>query len=310
MLKWIFSRVMMPAGEGGGNGGGEGAAGSSGEGGGAGAGEGAGEGGTILGSGDAGGSGDGGTGDGGTGAPGDGKWNWGENVPGSGTVPPWLQADKYNSVAEQAKALPELVAKLGPAAELIGAPEGDYVMPGLPAGAEGEWDIDDAMLKTFMTTAKEMGLSQVAFDKVVQSIGSLLASETAAEEKKVSDALAELGTNTKERINQVKTYITAELGEDSYKSLEEAIGTDVKAYLALEALVAKSSGDARLSSLPGQGGPGFTKEDIDTERYKVYPDGHRLAGKSVYEHDADQRAKVKEMYKELFPGEDHQTVGK
>ena len=318
MLKWGFMRIMMADGDAGGSGGGEGAGDSEAGKGKGDTGAGKGDADTILGSGDGDGAGAGkgegkGAGEGDKGAgkgEGDGKWSWGENVPGTGTVPPWLKTDKFKTVADQARGFTELETKIGPAAELIGAPDGDYKMPALPEGVEGEWDLDDAMLKTFQTTAKEMSLSQVAYDKVVQAIGSLLANETTAEEKKVSDALSELGTNVPERINQVKTYLTTMLGEDGYKTLRDAIGTDVQAYISLEALVAKASGDARLSLLPGQGGLGFTKADIEAERYKVYADGHALAGKIIYEHDDEHRAKVKGMYKELFPGEDHQTVGK
>lgn len=301
MFRWNFTRVMMPEGEGGGSGGGEGAGDSGGEGGEGGKGDGGEGGGTIL---DAGGEG-GGEG----GGDGDGKWSWGENVPGTGTAPPWLKSDKFKTVADQARGFTELETKIGPAAELIGAPEGDYEMPKLPDGVEGEWDVDDAMFKTFSATAKEVGLSQAAFDKLATPIAKLLAEENAADEKAVSDSLAEIGTNVKERITQVKTYLTAELGEDGYNSLNDAVGTDVKAYLAMEKLVAMASGDARLADLPGMQGPGFTKADIETERYKVYPEGHRMAGQSVYEHDKEHRAKVKGMYKELFPGEDKQEVG-
>ena len=239
----------------------------------------------------------------------DGKWSWGENLLGEGTVPPWFKADKYKTISDQARAAPELEAKLGPAAELIGAPEGDYVLPKLPDGVEGNWDPEDSMLKQFMVTAKEMGLSQTAFDKVATSMASLLATENAEAEVKISDALAALGTNSVARIEAVDTYLIATLGEPGWNSLQDAIGTDVKAYLALESLVAKASGDAQLSTLPGKRGPGFTKSDIEAEQFKLFPEDHKLAGKAMYEHDKEHRAKVDGMWKELFPGEARTEVG-
>lgn len=305
MFQWIFTTLMAPANGDGGNGG-NGGSGGNGNGDGDGGDGGKGDAGkTILGSG--GGDGDGGDGDGGAGE--EGEWSWGENVPGSGTIPPWLKSDKYKTVADQAKAATELETKLGPAAELIGAPEGDYEMPELPEGTEGEWDIDDAMLKAFNTIAKEMDLSQAAHKKIVQAMGLLLATERTAAEAKVSDALASLGTNSPARIEAVETYLRSIVSDDGYVALEDAIGTDVKAYLALETLVAKASGDAQLSSLRGKQGPGFSKADIEAERYKVYPDGHRLEGKTIYDLDKEHRAKVDGMWKELFPGEDITTVG-
>ncbi len=300
MFRWIFTRVMAPEGEGEGSGGGEGA-GDTGDKGDKGEGGGEGEGGkTIL---DAAAAGEGESSDDA------GEWSWGENVPGTGTVPPWLNTDKFKTVSDQAKAHGELETKIGPAAELIGAPEGDYKMPDMPEGAEGEWDLADPMLKTFVEIAKKKDLSQSFFNEVVTEFGELLAKENAAEETAITDALAAIGTNAAERITQVKTYLTAELGEEGYNELNDAIGTNVKAYLNLEALVAKASGDAQLSSLPGKTGLGFTKQDIEAERYKVFPKGHPMAGKVQYEHDTEHRAKIDGMYKELHPGEDIQIVG-
>lgn len=284
MFRGIFTQVMAPANGDGGNGDGDGNGNGNGD-----------DKTAILGSGE---------GDDQT-----GEWSWGENLPGSGTIPPWFKTDKFKTISEQAKAFGDLETKLGPAAELLGAPEGDYVMPKLPEGITGEWDAEDAMLKQFIVTAKEMGLSQAAFDKVAVSMASLLASEEAAAEAGITDALAALGTNSAARIEAVDSYLVATLGQDGWKSLQDAVGTDVKAYLALEGLVAKASGDAQLSSLPGKQGPGFTKSDIEAEQYKLFPEDHRLAGKSMYEHDKEHRAKVDGMWKELFPGEDRQEVG-
>ncbi len=242
------------------------------------------------------------------GDPPTGEWAWGDNLPGVGTAPPWFKSDKYKTVSDQAKAAPELEAKLGPAAEMLGAPEENYELPKLPDGVEGDWDPEDPMLSTFMVSAKEAGLSQAAFDKLVAPMATLLATERAAGEKAVTDALAELGANAEQRLNQVETYLTAEIGEEGFKALNNAIGTDVQAYTALEQLIAKTAGDAQLSSLPGKHGAGFTKEDIQTERYKVFAEGHNLAGQIMYDHDKDHRAKVDGMWKELFPGKDETQV--
>lgn len=303
MFRWIFKQVMAPDNDGGGSGGGgdgddgngdtdsgdKGAKDSDGK--------------TILGSGEGKGAGEGeGEGD-------KGPWSWGENVAGEGTRPPWFNAEKYKTISDQAKAMPELEKKLGAAAELIGAPEGDYELPDLPKDTEGKWDVDDAMFKQFTALAKEMGLSQVAYNKIVQSMGALLAAEEAEAAVKITDALAKIGTNVQARVTAVDKYLIKELGEESWKSLQDAIGTDVKAYLALEKVVAKASGDAQLAMTGGLTGVGHTKEDIETERYKVYAEGHKLAGKVIFEHDKEHREKVREMYKELYPGEDIEIVG-
>lgn len=295
---------------GGGSGGGSGGAG--------------GEGGTtILGSGASGdggagaggqgnGGGAGGAGAGGAGGAGtdDGKWNWSEGVAGTGDRPVWLKHDKFQTVEAQAAAFPALEEKIGPAAELIGAPtDGKYELPKPAEGVEGDFDMADPLLVGFQKVAAEMGLSQKAHDQIAVAMSAVIAEENATDELKTSDALAKLGTNVDARIAAVDTFITQSQSAEAYAAIDAAIGNDVAAYLVLEKIVAKASGDAQLAGGAGQGAAAFTKEDIEAEQYKVFPEGHQQAGKSMYEHDKAHRAKVDEMWKQGFPGEDRQAVG-
>lgn len=279
--------------------------GSSGQGGGgAGAGQGQGAGAGASG---AGGSGSGDQGQGQGSQP--NAWHLADGTPGTGDKPAWFKSDKYKSVAAQAEALPALEAKLGPAAELIGVPEQGYAVPALPQGMEGEVDPNDPLLKGFMGVAKDMGLSQKAFDRVVQHMRGVLVEQATAEQARLSEAVAQLGANLPARVDAVKTYLTQHVGAEAFTALDEAIGTNAAAFQALERLVAKASGDARLATEGGTGGLGFDKAAIEAERYKVFPQGHKLAGKVMYEHDAEHRAKVDGMWKKLYPGEDRQAVG-
>ncbi len=228
---------------------------------------------------------------------------------GSGDAPPWFKADKYKTVDAQARAVPELEAKLGPAAELIGAPEGDYELPAKPEGLEGEFDADDPLLTQFREVAKELGLSQKAHDAIASKMAHVIAEQNASDEAALAEGLAKIGNNADARIAAVDKYLAATFEKDQVDALSKAIATDVNAYLAIEQLVAKASGDAQLAGGTGQTGPAFTKADAEAEMYKTYPEGHVNAGKLIYEHDAEHRAKVDGMFKQLFPGEDRQTVG-
>ena len=241
--------------------------------------------------------------------PGDPQpWAWAEDVPGTGARPEWFKADKYKSISEQAKAAAALEAKLGPAATMLGAPEGDYELPSVPDGVEGSWDPKDPMLAKFIEVAKAKNLSQEAFNDILAPFAQLIAEEEAAQATAVSDALAALGPNITARIEQAKQFMVAHIGEEGFNALDAAINTDVKAYQALERLVALAAGDAQLSNLPGNQGPGFTRADIEAEQYKVFPEGHPMAGKRMYEHDKEHRAKVDAMWKKLFPGQDETVV--
>ncbi len=194
---------------------------------------------------------------------------------------------KFKTVTEQARSFSELEARFGGAANLIGAPEGDYNMPEPPEGMKGEWDKDDPLLQAFTPLAKEMNLSQEAFDKIVQMGAQVIGAQNEADEAALADALGNIGANANQRIAAVDQYLISEVGEEGWKSLQGALGTNVQAYLALEAVVAKASGDAQLAGGEGIGDAGFTMEEANEERFKKFPEGHALAGKTMYEHDKD-----------------------
>lgn len=237
-------------------------------------------------------------------------WSWAEGVAGQGDRPAWFKGDKFKSVAAQAEAYAGLETKLGPAAELIGAPQdGKYAVPALPQGMDGEVDESDPLLVGFSKVAADMGLSQKAYEKVVQHMRGVIVEQANAENARLSEAISQLGANLPARVSAVQTYVTQHLGAEAFKALDDAIGTNADAFQALEKLIQKAGGDAQLANEGGTGGLGFTKAEVEAERYKVFPEGHQLAGKRMYDHDAAHRQKVDGMWKKLFPGEDRQQVG-
>ncbi|HVJ22332.1 MAG TPA: hypothetical protein VM756_00185, partial [Burkholderiales bacterium] len=221
-------------------------------------------------------------------------------------------------IAEQAQALPGLEAKLGPAAELIGAPvdkdgkPAAYALPELKddkGEVLWEWDAEDPSLKAFQAEAAAMGLSQKAFERIVGTYvkGQMAATEQA--ELQLSEALQKLGPNVAERVSAVQQFITSKIGAEGFATLDAAIGTNVDAFQALAQIVGLASNDARLAGGGGSSGVGFSRKDIEAEQFKTYEKGHALAGQRVYDHDAEHRKKVDGMWGKLFPGEDVSHVG-
>lgn len=326
----LFMRLMAPDDDKGGGGGGQGGGAGSGTGddkGGKGAGAGDGDKGGILASGGKGagaGAGDdkggkGGAGDGTGGAGDKTPWLWADGTPGVGDRPAWYKGDKYKTIAAQAEAAVAHEAKLGKAAELIGAPvdaEGKpaaYALPDVKGVKEldgWEWDAEDPLLKGFQAEAAAMGLSQKAFDKIATMYAKGMAEQQEAAELHLSEALQKLGPNVEQRVAAVQQFITAKIGAEGFATLDAAIGTNVEAFQALAQIVGLASNDARLAGGGGSGGGvGFTRKDIETEQFKTYDKGHPLAGQRVYDHDAEHRKKVDGMWGKLFPGEDVQQVG-
>lgn len=106
-------------------------------------------------------------------------WKWAEDLPGSGNKPDCL-LDKYTSVAEQARALPEALKRFG---SFKGAPKDGYDMNNLPQGI----DKDSPLLKGFTETFKEMNLDQDGFNKMAQRFAEIANSAVPTEEQIISE---------------------------------------------------------------------------------------------------------------------------
>jgi hypothetical protein len=105
-----------------------------------------------------------------------------EGIKGTGDTPEWFKADKYKSVADQAKAYTELEKRFG---GFKGAPKEGYSVP------EGVEDGDE-LLSELKTFAEETNMSQDAFNRAWDL---LVAQSQAVEEVSVENELAKLGDN-------------------------------------------------------------------------------------------------------------------
>ena len=84
-----------------------------------------------------------------------GEYFLAEGIKGAGETPEWYKSDKYQSVAEQAKAYTELEKKFG---GFKGAPKDGYTAP---EGIES----DDALLTELTEFAKDTNMSDEAFSR-------------------------------------------------------------------------------------------------------------------------------------------------
>lgn len=120
------------------------------------------------------------------------QWFWAEGVPGEGPKPDFLP-EKFNNVAEAAKARNELEKKLG---SFTGAPD-EYKLDHLGL------DPDQHMLKEITDVAKDMNMSQEGLDKFV---GRLLTAQQAESEKSLEDEVNALGKEGPQLMRQFKYF--------------------------------------------------------------------------------------------------------
>ena len=210
---------------------------------------------------------------------GEGEFFLSDGIKGVGDQPEWYKADKYKSVAEQAKAYTELEKKFG---GFTGAPKDGY---SIVEGVES----DDALWQELVSFGEKTNMSQSAMN---DAWDLLSAQDQAAEEVSMEVELQKLGDNGVERVKVVEQYMKNNLDGDTYERLRYAVNS-AEAVELIEALV-KSTAPAKLP-IDGYIEPGgLTWEDIESEMYKKSDNGQYL--RSV---DPNHEAKIQRMMKEF-----------
>ena len=209
----------------------------------------------------------------------EGEYFLSDNVKGVGEMPEWYKADKYKSVAEQAKAYTELEKKFG---GFTGAPKDGYAVYD---GVES----DDALWGELVEFGNSTNMSQSALN---QAWELLTAQEQAIEEVSVEAGMGKLGDNAVERIKVVEQYMKNNLDGDTYERLRYAVNS-AEAVELVEALV-KSTAPAKLP-IDGYVEPGGLEwADIEAEMFRKDENGNLL--RSV---DMNHERKIQRMMKEF-----------
>ena len=178
---------------------------------------------------------------------GEGEFFLSEGIKGVGDQPEWYKADKYKSIAEQAKAYTELEKKFG---GFTGAPKDGY------QPYEGV-ESSDALWGELVEFGTKQNMSQAAMNEAWEL---LTAQEQAIEEVSIETEMAKLGDNAVERIKVVEQYMKNNLDGDTYEELRYAVNSAESVQL-IEALI-KSTAPAKLP-IDGYIQPGgITWQDI------------------------------------------------
>ena len=209
---------------------------------------------------------------------GEGEYFLTEGIKGSGEVPEWYKADKYKSVADQAKGYAELEKRFG---GFKGAPKDGYQAP------EGV-DEGDALFEELKTFAQETNMSQDAFSRAWE----LLASQSnVAQEVSVEAEMAKLGDNAQDRIKTVEQFMKNNLDPETYDRVRYGVNSAETVEL-VEALIGATA-PAKLP-IDGYVQPGgVTWEAIEAEMFKKDANGNLM--RSV---DRNHEAKIQRMMKD------------
>jgi len=221
---------------------------------------------------------------------GEGEYFLSEGVKGVGDMPEWYKADKYKSVAEQAKAYTELEKKFG---GFTGAPKDGYKV------AEGV-DADDALWNELVAFGTETNMNQAAMHKAWEL---LTAQEQAVEEVSFENEMQKLGDKAESRVGIVEQFMRNNMDPDVYNEARDLMTTAESIQIA--EMFIRSTAPAKLP-IDGHIEPGgITKEDIEAEMFKKDQHGNWL--RSV---DPAHERKIQQMWKQYGGDKPYErTVG-
>lgn len=205
----------------------------------------------------------------------EGEYFLAEGIKGSGDTPEWYKGDKYQSVAEQAKAYTELEKKFG---GFTGAPKDGYQLgEGVPQ--------DDALAEALVEFATESNMNQDSFDKAWELLN---AQTEAVEEVTQENELRKLGDNASERIKNVEGFLKNNLDAETYTQVQDLV-TTADSIKLIETIV-KATVPAKLPIEGGEHPQGLTWADVEAEMFKMDDNGNYL--RSV---DVNHEKKIQQM---------------
>ena len=204
-----------------------------------------------------------------------GEYFLAEGIKGAGETPEWYKSDKYQSVAEQAKAYTELEKKFG---GFKGAPKDGYTAP---EGIEP----DDALLAELTEFAKDTNMSDEAFGRAWELLS---AQEQAVEEVSQEMEMQKLGENATQRLKTVEGFLKNNLDADTYSAAQELVTTADS--VALIEMIVKATMPAKLPIEGGEHPQGLTWADVEAEMFRKDEKGNLLRST-----DINHERKVQQM---------------
>ena len=219
---------------------------------------------------------------------GEGEYFLSDGIKGVGDQPDWYKADKYKSVAEQAKAYTELEKKFG---GFTGAPKDGYeILEGV--------DADDALWNELVEFGTETNMNQAAMHRAWEL---LTAQEQAVEEVSFENEMHKLGQKAEARVGVVEQFMRNNMDPDVFEQARDLMTTAQSIEIA--ELFIKATAPAKLP-IDGYTEPGgITKEDIEAEMFKKDENGNYL--RSV---NPEHEKKIQRMWKEYGGDKPYQRI--
>lgn len=219
----------------------------------------------------------------------EGSWSWSEGVAGEGDAPEWFKGDKYKSVADQAAAYKDLEGKFG---AFTGAPENYEINVSEALQEKGvEFTAEDPIMEEAFKMAKDMGMDQTGFDKLLDIYGMTRIAEGEALEGHKVDEMKALGTNAEQRVGNLDAWGKANLPTDLYDGFVDMVSS-AASVKAMEQLISMTR-NAPVNSNATTSSASISAEELTKRQFELDDNKNRRmqtdpSFKAKWEKDAEE----------------------
>lgn len=223
-------------------------------------------------------------------------WSYAEGVTGEGDAPDWFKADKYSSISDQAKAYKELEGKLG---SFTGSPEEFTVTLDEALTEKGiEITTDDPLYDEASKFAKESNMSQEGFNGLMNLYAMSKVAENEAIEQHRTDEIEKLGQNAQGRIDNINSWVTANLPADLVEGFQE-MATSAESIKVMERLVSMTRpGQVAANEAPAA--PSMSSEELQKMQFEKDEHGNRRIAT-----DTEFRKRYEALKLQVWGAEEH-----
>jgi hypothetical protein len=226
-------------------------------------------------------------------------WAWSEGVAGEGDAPEWFKGDKYKSVADQAAAYKDLEGKFG---AFTGAPENYEINVSEALQEKGvEFTADDPIMEEAFKMAKDMGMDQTGFDKLLDIYGMTRIAEGEALESHKVDEMKALGTNAEQRVGNLDAWGKANLPTDLYDGFVE-MASSASSVKAMEQLISMTR-NAPVNSSTTTAAASMSSEELTKMQFEKDDNGNRRL-----QTDPAFKARFDKLSAEVWGGHEQRII--
>ena len=226
------------------------------------------------------------------------EWFLTEDVKGSGEVPEWFKSDKYKSVGEQAKAYGELEKRFG---GFTGAPE-EYETNISDELKESGVEIadDDAIMTSAKEFAKEAGMNQESFDKMIDLYAMGQLAQSKVNEEARGEEFKLLGDNAQGRIQNLNDWASRNMPEDMVEGFQE-MAISANAVKAMERMISMTRG---VGLTPKDADPAGDVSSEEVRKMQFEKDEH---GNRRINTDPEFRSRYNKLKLQAWGAEEHRV---